>query len=141
MDERLYSLCKSNVRVTVVDPPAHCSSPEDNAADRSPELPPELVSSGGGAPQGQLNKAQRQISEESLNPFLAFSTEDLQGRRREMLDTMTISASPFVWLYKVNFLEKVLFQYRNFEMNLHQLVKKYCQKSHYKRSKQDHKNV
>ena len=26
-------------------------------------------------------------------------------------------------------------------MNLHHLVKKYCQKSHYKRSKQDHKNV
>ena len=74
----MYSLCKSNVRVTVVDPPAHCSSPEDNAADRSPDLPPELVS---GDP-GQLNKAQRQISEESLNPFLAFSTEDLQGRQR-----------------------------------------------------------
>ena len=92
VDERLYSLCKSNVRVTVVDPPAHCSSPEDNAADRSPDLPPELVSSGGGPPQGQLNKAQRQISEESLNPFLAFSTEDLQGRRREMLDTMTINS-------------------------------------------------
>merc|ERR1719204_3045688 len=47
VDERLYSLCKSNVRVTVVDPPAHCSSPEDNAADRSPDLPPELVSGGG----------------------------------------------------------------------------------------------
>ena len=26
-------------------------------------------------------------------------------------------------------------------MNLHHLVKKYCQKSHYRRSKQDHKNV
>ena len=41
----------------------------------------------------------------------------------------------------VKFLKKVLFQNRNFQMNLHQLVKKYCQKSHYKRSKQDHKNV
>ena len=51
------------------------------------------------------------------------------------------SASPLVWLSKVNFLKKVLFQYRNFEMSLHQLVKKYCQRSHYKRSKQDHKNV
>ena len=33
------------------------------------------------------------------------------------------SASPLVWLYKVNFLKKVLFQYWNFEINLHQLVK------------------
>ena len=41
----------------------------------------------------------------------------------------------------VKFLKKVLFQNRNFQMNLHQLVKKYCQKSHDKRSKQDHKNI
>ena len=46
----------------------------------------------------------------------------LSGRSR----SVSLSASLLVWLYKVKFLKKVLFQYRNFEMNLHQLVKKYC---------------
>ena len=52
-----------------------------------------------------------------------------------------VGQPPLVWLYKVIFLKTVLFQYQNSEMNLHQLVKKYCQKVYCKRSKQDHKNV
>ena len=48
-------------------------------------------------------------------------------------DCIFISASPLEWLCKVKFVKKVLFQYRNFEMNLDQLVTKYCQRSHYKR--------
>ena len=89
VDERLYSLCKSNVTVTVVDPPAHCSSPEDNAADRSPDLPLELAAAA--STSGQ--PLQRQISEESLNPFLAFSSEDLKGMDKEVEDILSNDSS------------------------------------------------
>ena len=80
VDERLYPLCKS--APVTINPPAHCSSPEDNALDRIPDIDIATKPS-----------PQRQISQESLpetlNPFLAFSSEDLKGMDKEVEDILS----------------------------------------------------
>ncbi len=49
---------------------AHCSSPEIAFAERCPPVPKDLTGSGNESPSRMP---------ETLNPFLAFSSEDLQG--------------------------------------------------------------
>jgi len=97
VDERLYPLCKTGgVPVTVI-PPAHCSSPEDNAADRFPaDLDDDAilnVINEKPAVVGPPGSPQRQISQESLpetlNPFYAFSTDDLKGMDQEVEDILS----------------------------------------------------
>lgn len=50
--------------------PAHCSSPEIAFAERCPPVPKDLSNSGNESPSRMP---------ETLNPFLAFSSEDLKG--------------------------------------------------------------
>lgn len=74
-DERLYPLHKS--APVTLKPPAHCSSPEIAFAERCPKV-----------------QVQHQESlPESMNPFLAFSDEDLKGMDKEVEDILSGDSS------------------------------------------------
>ena len=69
--EGLFQLYK-NAPVTL-KPPAHCSSPEIAFAERCP----------------QINVSEKETMPEALNPFLAFSNEDLNGMEKEVEDILS----------------------------------------------------
>lgn len=76
VDERLYPLGKSS-HVTR-RPPAHCSSPEIAFAERCAEI--DLSQDAAFA---------RQPSVVEADPFLAFSTEDIEGMDKEVEDILS----------------------------------------------------
>ena len=90
IDERLYPLYKS--APITVKPPAHCSSPEDNASDRMAEFDASTFDF-----SGRPKIAERQLSSESLqesiNPFFTLSTEDFKGMEKEIEDESSMSSS------------------------------------------------
>ena len=73
--EGLFQLYK-NAPVTL-KPPAHCSSPEIAFAERCP----------------QINVSEKETMPEALNPFLAFSNEDLNGMEKEVEDILSGDSS------------------------------------------------
>ena len=73
--EGLFQLYK-NATVTL-KPPAHCSSPEIAFAERCP----------------QINMSEKETMPEALNPFLAFSNEDLNGMEKEVEDILSGDSS------------------------------------------------
>ena len=90
IDERLYPLYKA--APITVKPPAHCSSPEDNAADRLADLDPSTLDF-----TGRLKTTERQLSSESLpesiNPFCTLSTEDFKEMDKEVEDILSNESS------------------------------------------------
>ena len=90
IDERLYPLYKS--APITVKPPAHCSSPEDNASDRMADIDASNFDF-----SGRPKIAERQLSSESLqesiNPFFTLSTEDFKGMEKEIEDESSMSSS------------------------------------------------
>jgi len=74
-----------------INPPAHCSSPEDNASDRMAE---DLD---GFDDTGRPKTTERQVSSESLpesmNPFLTLSSEDFKGMDKEVEDILSNESS------------------------------------------------
>ena len=90
IDERLYPLYKS--APITVKPPAHCSSPEDNASGRIAD-----VDSTNFDFAGRPNSTERQVSSESLpesiNPFFTLSTEDFKGMDKEVEDILSNESS------------------------------------------------
>ena len=90
IDERLYPLYKS--APITVKPPAHCSSPEDNASDRMAEIDASTFDF-----SGRPSLVDRQLSteslQESINPFFTLSTEDFKGMEKEIEDESSMSSS------------------------------------------------
>merc|ERR1711974_112188 len=90
IDERLYPLYKS--APITVKPPAHCSSPEDNASARIADVDPNNFDF-----SGRPKSAERQVSSESLpesiNPFFTLSTEDFKGMDKEVEDILSNESS------------------------------------------------
>ena len=90
IDERLYPLYKA--APITVKPPAHCSSPEDNASDRMTEIDVSTFDF-----TGRPKIAERQLSaeslQESINPFFTLSTEDFKGMEKEIEDESSMSSS------------------------------------------------
>ena len=90
IDERLYPLYKS--APITVKPPAHCSSPEDNASDRIAEDDPSTFDF-----TGRPKIAERLLSSESMpesnNPFFTLSAEDFKGMDKEVEDILSNESS------------------------------------------------